>query len=115
MRKKAILTFLGFAFSVIPPLSAAVDQFPVMTSEGKLSILAIVAVALCCVPFVKHIKRILASPSAWMMWGILFILCLMTRAIVEEFYVISLLGFVGSLVGAAFFYLAKKGTVNSDG
>lgn len=115
MQKKAFFKFLGFAFSVLPPLIATIDQFPLMTAAGKLSVLALVALVLCCIPFVKHLKKLLASPSAWMMWGIVFLLCVMARAIVDEFYVISMLGLVGSLIGAGFFYLAKKGTVASDG
>ena len=112
MKKKALLKILGFAFSILPPLAATIDQFPLMTSAGKLSVLALVALLLSCVPFIKHLKKLLSSPSAWMMWGVVFVLCVLMRAIVDEFYVISMLGLIGSLIGAGCFYLAKRGEVD---
>ena len=115
MQKKAFFKFLGFAFSVLPPLIATIDQFPLMTKAGKYSIIAIIAIVLCCVPFIKQIKRLFNSPSAWLMWLVIFIICTALRALVDEFYTISMFGLIGSVVGALFFHLAKKGTVASDG
>lgn len=114
MQKKAFFKFLGFAFSVLPPLIATVDQFPLMTRAGKYSILAIIAIALCCVPFIKQIKQFFRSPSAWMMWLVIFILCVILRALVDEFYTISMLGLIGSLIGAVCFKIAGK-EVNANG
>lgn len=108
MKKKALLKLLGFAFSVIPPLVATLDQLPLMSTAGKWSVLAIVAIVLCCMPFIKHIKRILASPSAWLMWLLIFVFCIASRAIIDEFYTISLFGLLGSVVGAVLFKLAKE-------
>lgn len=109
MRRGMLFRALGFAFSVLPPLFATLELFPLMTVAGKISVLAIVGVALACVPFVNHLKSLLASPSAWMMWLIIFLLCVILRALVNEFYTISMLGLAGSVVGAVFFKFAKRG------
>jgi len=108
MRRKYIFNALGFALSVIPALVATIDQFPLMTTTGQASVMAILAIVLCCVPFIKQIKAAFRSPSAWMMWGIIFLLCALTRALVDEFYAISMVAFVSSLIGALFFWLAKR-------
>lgn len=107
-KKKMLLRILGFAFSVLPPLIATFELFPLMTSAGKVSVLAILAIVLSCVPFIKHLKRIMSSPSAWLMWLVVFMFCLVLKAVIDEFYTISMLGFLGSLIGAGFFYLAKR-------
>ena len=112
MTKRTVFRILGFAFSVLPPLIATLELFPLMTAAGKISILAVVALIFACMPFIKTLKRLLQSPSAWMMWGVIFVFCLLMRAIIDEFYTISILGFVGSLIGAGFFYLAKRGEAN---
>lgn len=113
MKSKALFRLLGFAFSVLPPLIATIDQFPLMTTAGKYSVLAIIALFLCCIPFFKHLKKLLASPSAWMMWLSLFIVCTALRSLIAEFYVISMLGTIGSIIGAFFFKLSKG--VKEDG
>lgn len=112
MSKKMLLRILGFAFSVLPPLIATFEIFPLMTAAGKVSVLAILAIVLSCIPFIKHLKRMMASPSAWMMWGFVFLFCVVMRAIIDEFYTISMLGLAGSLIGAGFFYLAKREAEN---
>lgn len=109
MRRGMLFRALGFAFSVLPPLLATLELFPLMTVAGKISVLAVVGVALACVPFVNYLKSLLASPSAWMMWLIIFLLCVILRALVNEFYTISMLGLAGSVVGAVFFKFAKRG------
>lgn len=113
MKKKAFLKLLGFAFSVLPPLIATVDQLPLMSAAGKWSVLAIIAIILCCMPFIKHLKRLLASPSAWMMWLLIFVFCVAFKAVIDEFYTISLFGLLGSAVGVILFKLAKE--EKSDG
>ena len=113
MKSKALFRILGFAFSVLPPLIATIDQFPLMTTAGRHSVLAILAIVLCCAPFFKQLKELLASPSAWMLWLSLFIVCTVLRSLIAEFYVISLLGTIGSVIGAFFFKLSKG--VKEDG
>ena len=112
MAKRKVFKILGFAFSVFPPLIATLEFFPIIPVAGKVSVLAVIALIFACMPFIKTLKRLLASPSAWMMWGGLLAFCLLVRAIVDEFYTISILGFAGSVVGAGFFYLAKGGKEN---
>ncbi len=112
MTKRTIFKILGFAFSVLPPLIATLELFPLMSAAGKISVLAVVALILACIPFIKAIKKLFTSPSAWMMWGVILGFCLLVRAVVDEFYTISTLGFAGSLIGAGFFHLEKRGDGN---
>ncbi|MBO7169615.1 MAG: hypothetical protein J6W28_00380 [Clostridia bacterium] len=106
-KRKAFLWVAGMACSVLPPALATLNLFPLMTTAGKVSAVAVILLALSLIPLFKHVKRILASPSAWILWGILFALSAVTRAFIDEFYMIAMLGFVGSAVGAVFFRLAR--------
>ena len=108
MKKRILFKVLGFVFCILPPLLAALDQFPLLTTAGKLSMAFVFVAALCVIPLYKYIKVLLKSPSAWVMWLVVFIFCASLRIIIDEFYIISLIGFVGSIIGAAFFKLAKS-------
>lgn len=102
------LRFLGFALCIVPPLIATLDQFPLMTTEGKWSTIVIVGGALCFVPLFKHVKALLRSPSAWVMWGVIFAVCALIRPLIDEFWIISLIGFASSALGGVCFLLARK-------
>lgn len=107
MKKRIIFRILGLLLCVVPPLLAAVDQFPMMTTAGKVSMAFVFVVALCAIPLFKHLKALLRSPSAWVMWMLIFLFCAAMRAIIDEFYIISMIGFVSSLLGAGCFRIAK--------
>lgn len=107
MKRRIFFRILGLILCIAPPLLAAIDQFPVMTAAGKVSTVFIMASALCAVPLFKYIKVVLRSPSAWVMWLIIFAFCFALRAVIDEFFVISLIGFISSLLGAGCFRLAR--------
>ena len=105
--RKIIFGVAGMACSVLPPALATLNLFPLMTPAGRVSAVVVVLLTLSLIPLFRHVKRLLASPSAWVLWGVLFVLAAVTRAFIDEFYMIAMLGFVGSAVGAVFFRLAR--------
>jgi hypothetical protein len=59
------------------------------------------------VPIFRAIKRALASPSAPLLWLVIFLLFLSLSRIADDITVIAFVGFVSNLCGALFFRLAK--------
>jgi hypothetical protein len=58
-------------------------------------------------PLWKSVKRILRSPSAYVMWFIAFMIFFMLAKIADEMTVICFVGFVSNLIGAVFFRASK--------
>lgn len=108
-KKRVAFKFLGFVFCIVPPILATFDQFPVMNVQKKVSFLFLILFVASLVPIIKYIKKAFESPSAWMMWGVLLLFSIFMRVIASEFYTVALIGFIGSIIGAVFFNLAKRG------
>lgn len=105
---KLTLRILGFLFCVLPPALVVLDQYPLMTTSARLSGLAVILLVLCAVPLWRHLKELLKSPSAWLMWGIVLLFCLVVKAVLEELTLVAMIAFPSSVIGAVLFYLAKK-------
>lgn len=103
-----IFRALGFLFCILPPALAVVDQFPLMTTGGKISLGALALLCVCAIPAWRWIKEALKSPSAWMVWGLLLGVCLAVNQVIDQLTVVAVIGFPASVVGAVFFHLAKK-------
>ncbi len=109
--KRAILFILGFAVSVIPAALAILSYFPIWIERGNgalFSGLTFLLLLIASVPLWKAIKRILSSPSAPILWFILFIAFYSLSKIADEMTVISFIGFVSNLIGALLFKLSRK-------
>ena len=112
MRRRIALRAAGLAVSVIPPLIAVASYFPLWSERGAGAVLsgfAVLLALMCAVPVFKLLKRILSSPSAWLMWLITFILFALLAAIADEMVVISFVGTVSGIAGALLFRMAKRG------
>jgi TctA family transporter len=70
---------------------------------------AALILALCAVPLYKLIRQKISSLSSYVMWLILFLVFFALSRIADEMTVISFVGFIGNLLGAICFYMAKRG------
>ncbi len=113
--KPLILRGLGLILCTVPVFLAVISYFPLWREAGGGRLLsggALLLVILAWVPLFRFIKRLIASPSAYMMWLIIFIVFFMLSKIAEEMTVISFVGFIGNLLGAICFRFAKRGEKN---
>lgn len=109
---KFYLHILGFLLCIVPPAVCILMYFPFWKEVGYESCIAggsALLLALCIIPIYKFIKRGLSTYSSYLMWLILFLLFLALSRIAEQMTVISFVGFVGNLLGAICFRLAKRG------
>ena len=104
---KSVALFICIA----PALIATLSYFPIWANKGGacvISGLALCLITISLIPFYKQIGGLLKSPSAYVIWLILFIIFFLLSRIAEEMTVISFIGFISNLVGAMLFKLAAK-------
>lgn len=105
------LHIAGFALCIVPPVICTLSYFPLWQSVGYESCIAggtALLLAICAIPLYKLLKRGLATYSSYLIWLILFLLFLALSKIATQMTVISLVGFIGNLLGAVCFHLAKR-------
>ena len=107
-----LLRIIGLAFCVLPVGISVIMYFPLWQARGGETVLSgvsLVLILLSLLPIFNFLKRMLRSPSAYMMWLISFALFFCLSKIADEMTVISSVGFVGNLIGALFFKIAARG------
>ena len=115
--KRAVLNILGVAISTIPVALAILLYFPVWRERGiaaALSGFTLLLLVLAAIPLFNLIKKALQSPSAPMMWLIIFIAFLTLSSIADEMTVVAFVGFVSNVIGAVFFRMAHGGRDERD-
>jgi hypothetical protein len=108
--KRLFFNALGIFFSVIPVGVSIFSYFPLWISRNDASVLSGLSLILtlaALVPLARYIKKAMRTASAPMMWFIIFITFMLLSRIADEVTVISFIGFVGNLIGAACFKLAR--------
>ena len=106
-----LFMLIGLTVSTLPVTAAIISYFPIWANRGTASVISgfsVFLLILAFVPAIKLVKRILSSPSAPLMWFIVFVIFFMLSEIAKDMTVISFVGFSGNLAGAFFFRLADK-------
>lgn len=109
--KRLLFNTVGVVISVVPVTVSILSYFPLWAARRNASLISgisLILILLALLPFFKHVKHFLKSPSAPIMWLIVFITFLFLSRIADEVTVISLVGFITNLIGALFFKLARK-------
>jgi len=111
--KRRTLYALGVLFSTVPVIAAVLSYFPLWRERGSGAVLSgfsLLLLALATVPLARVIKERLRSPSAHLMWFLIFIFFYFFSKIADELTVISFVGFIGNLIGALLFRLSRRKT-----
>lgn len=109
--KGAILKFIAVGIDVSVPLVATLTQFPLWierSTESTMSGLCLVLIGLSVLPFLKVIKEYFKSPSSWVVFGIIFVLLLLLRNIIDQILIVSLAGFVANVIGAGIYAIGNS-------
>ena len=110
------LHILGFSLCILPPAICTLSYFPLWKSVGYESCIAggtALVLALTIIPIYKLIRQRLTSFSSYIMWLFLFLLFFGMSKIAAQMTVISLVGFIGNLLGAICFRLGARGEVTT--
>lgn len=105
-----LLRILGITLCVLPPALATLEFFPLwLTREDcRLSALSVLLLLLSAAPLFRLLRARLRSPSAWLVWLLLWALLCAFEPIVASLKTIALISFPTSLLGAVCFRLAKR-------
>lgn len=98
-----VLKISALVLDVGAPLAATISQFPVWVDRSAgatVSGLFILFAFLSAIPFFKQIKAYFKSPSAWVMWCIIFVAIAAMRAIIDEMIIICAIGALANVIGA---------------
>lgn len=121
--KGKILKISAIVLDVGAPLAATISQFPVWVDRSAgatISGLFVLFAFLSAIPFFKQIKTYFKSPSAWVMWCVIFVMLVGLRAIIDEMIVICTIGVLSNIVGAGLYkvgnkYSESKNSINGSG
>lgn len=105
-----VYKIIGLCLSVIPPAVTALCYFPLwFSSRGSaFSVLSVLLLALCLLPFRRAIRDYMKSPSAWQMWFVLWVGLTLFARICNGLRVVACVGSLSGLVGEVFFYLSRR-------
>ena len=98
-----IFKIFALVLDVGAPLAATMSQFPVWvdrSADATISGMFVLFAFLSAIPFFKQIKEYFKSPSAWVMWCIIFVSLIALRAIIDEILVICAIGALANIIGA---------------
>ena len=114
MTKRVLFTALGYLFCLLPPVLAILERFPILARKGSgpmLSGLALLLLLVAVIPLKRGIttlvQKFLRSPSAFTVWGVIWVLFEVFGRIAGTIADIALIATLSSLIGAVFFRLAK--------
>ena len=107
--KRKILRACAMVIDVGAPLAATVSQFPIWierSAGATVSGIFILFAILSAVPLFKRFRALMKSPSAPLMWGMIFGFLMALHTIIEEMLIISFVGLISNAIGWGFFKLA---------
>ena len=107
--KKTVLNLVGVAVSTLPVAVCILLYFPLWRERGVIPTLSgftLLLLVLAAVPLINVIKKALKTPSAPLMWFLIFIAFLALSSIADEMTVVAFVGFISNLIGAIFFRAA---------
>ena len=106
---KRTCTILGYLFCILPPILCTLEHIPLWlkSKETVLSAVALLLLVGTAFPLWLVFKKKKLPLTPWSLWLVLFLLLSFFRPIVDSLWTIALLSLCTSLVGCAFFAVAK--------
>ena len=104
------LHILGISLCTLPPAICTLCYFPLWTESSEKTVAggALILLLLSAYPILKLIRKRLASAASYVIWLVIFVVFFLLSRIADEMTVVSFYGFVGNLLGAVCFALARK-------
>lgn len=109
--KGRILKTTALTIDVSIPAVATLSQFPIWINRDATSTvsgLGLVLIALSCIPFYRQIREYFKSPSAPVLWLVLFLAFTMLESIAAEIKMVCFFGLVANLIGAGIYKIGAN-------
>lgn len=101
----------AIAIDVLVPLMATLSQFPIWVERSAgatMSGVTVLLAILSAIPLFNWARKHIKTPSAWMMWVILFAVLAAVSAIIDEMLIVAGWGAVANAVGAVIYKYGEK-------
>ena len=107
---KLLFRILGISLCVLPPAISTLAFFPIWLADSRtaVSALTVILLVLAALPVLRLIKTHLRSPSAWMIWLLLWGFLFAFRPIAPAIETIALISFPTSMLGALCFRIGDR-------
>ena len=108
---------MGMIFCILPPTLATLEHFPIWAAEGgetMVSALTVILLLICAIPLKRHIANFFKSPSAWVIWLLIYVIFSLLGKISDDISAIALVSFPFNFLGALFFKLSEKYKARRD-
>ena len=108
--KGKIIKTVALCIDVGVPLIATLTQFPLWiekSAEATMSGFCLVLMLLSVLPFFKQLKEYFKSPSAWVVWTIIFVVMLVLHNIIGQMLIVSFAGAIANILGAGLYVLGR--------
>ena len=109
--KSRIVKATALAIDISAPLIATLTQFPVWiehSAEATVSGIVLLLAFFSCIPFLKHIKAYMKSPSIPIVWLILFVLLTLLNSIIDQMIVVCFVGVISNCIGTLVYKIGEK-------
>lgn len=109
--KSRIIKALALAIDISAPLIATLSQFPVWvdkSAEATVSGIVLLLAFFSCIPFLKHIKGYMKSPSIPIVWLVLFVLLTLLNSIIDQMIVVCFVGVISNSIGTLVYKIGEK-------
>ncbi len=106
MKRGLLLKAAALAVDVGVPAAATLSRFPLWVERGAeatCSGLCLLLLVVAALPLLRRLKELLASPSVWALWGVLFLLFAALRTVIDELVFVAFFGFVANVFGAVLY------------
>ena len=108
--KGKIIKASAVGLDVVPVAIATLVQFPIWINRDAKSTVSgmfVLTMCLACIPFYKQIKEWFKSPSAWLMWTIVFVAMVVLRNIIDEMLPVCFVGLICNTAGEFIYQYGK--------
>lgn len=115
--KKKVLKGVAIAIDVGVPLAATLSQFPIWInrdSASTISGLFLIFAALSCIPFYRQIKAYMKSPSATVLWTVMFLIFTLLENIASEIKVVCFFGAIANYLGTLLYTIGENIIIRED-
>lgn len=105
---RRLLRIIALAVCIIPPVNVTIGYIPLWLStengiEGFTGMIipgfAVIVFLFCAIPLFKYIFSKLKTPSAWLIWSVMWGLSELIAKIINEMRVITFVGAICNIVG----------------
>jgi len=99
----------GLLLCTVPAAVTALFQFPlwIRHDDSTLSLLSVLVLCLCAIPFRRVLSECLRSPSAWQMWLVLWLALTLLEPLFSGLRIVALIALPFSVLGAVCFRIAR--------